>query len=149
LYLLIFQPAAAAEIKMASRRIVMAYTSISPQYAPAWIAKEMKIFDKNGISAELVYVRGGIEATQALIGGDVSFINAGVGAVVDATLAGADLIVLASLSVRAETILVAKKDIVSPADLKARKLRSPWPARRSDSDDLEDLFQSRQDGVIS
>jgi NitT/TauT family transport system substrate-binding protein len=117
-----FQSARAAEVKAPSRRVVMAYTSISPQYAPAWIAKEMKIFDKNGISAELVYVRGGIEATQALVGGDVNFINAGVGAVVDATLAGADLIVLASPSVRAETILVAKKEITSPAALKGKKV---------------------------
>jgi len=122
LSLVVLQPARAAEIRAPSRKVVMAYTSISPQYAPAWIAKEMKIFDKNGISAELVYVRGGVEATQALVGGDVSFINAGVGAVVDATLAGADLIVLASPSVRSETILVAKKDIISPADLKGKKV---------------------------
>ena len=120
--LVTFQPAGAAEIRAQSRKVVIAYTSISPQYAPAWIAKEMKIFDKNGISAELVYVRGGVEATQALVGGDVSFINAGVGAVVDATLAGADLIVLASPSVRAETILVAKKEVTSPAELKGKKV---------------------------
>jgi ABC-type nitrate/sulfonate/bicarbonate transport system substrate-binding protein len=120
--LVMLQSAPAAEVRAPARRVVMAYTSISPQYAPAWIAKEMKIFDKHGISAELVYVRGGIEATQALVGGDVSFINAGVGAVVDATLAGADLIVLASPSVRAETILVAKKEITSPAALKGKKV---------------------------
>jgi NitT/TauT family transport system substrate-binding protein len=100
----------------------MAYTSFSPQYAPAWIAKEMNIFEKNGIRADLVYVRGGVEATQALIGGDVSFINAGVGAVVDATLGGADLIVLASPSVRSETILAAKGNITSPAELKGKKI---------------------------
>ena len=122
LSLVMFQPAKAAEISVQSRKVVMAYTSISPQYAPGWIAKETKIFDKNGINAELVYVRGGVEATQALVGGDVGFINAGVGAVVDATLAGADLMVLASPSVRAETILVAKKDITSPADLKGKKV---------------------------
>jgi NitT/TauT family transport system substrate-binding protein len=112
----------ATEAGAQSRKVTMAYTSISPQYAPAWIAKEKKIFDKNGVSAELVYVRGGVEATQALVGGDVSFINAGVGAAVDATLAGADLIVLASPSVRSETILVAKKEITSPTDLKGKKV---------------------------
>jgi NitT/TauT family transport system substrate-binding protein len=122
LSLIVFQPAEAAEGRAPSDKLVIAYTSISPQYAPAWIAKEMKIFDRNGINAELVYVRGGIEGTQALIGGDVNFINAGVGAVVDATLAGADLVVLASPSVRSETILVAKKDIGSPAELKGKKV---------------------------
>jgi ABC-type nitrate/sulfonate/bicarbonate transport system substrate-binding protein len=120
-FLLMFQPAA-AEVKTQSRRVVMAYTSISPSYAPAWIAKEMKIFDKNGISAEVVYARGGVLATQALVGGDVNFIVAGVGAAVDATLAGADLVVVASPSIGSETILVARKGITSPADLKGKKV---------------------------
>jgi ABC-type nitrate/sulfonate/bicarbonate transport system substrate-binding protein len=53
-FLLMFQPAAAAEIKAQNRRVILAYTSISPSHAPAWIAKEMKIFDKNGINAEVV-----------------------------------------------------------------------------------------------
>ena len=100
----------------------MVYTSISPSYAPAWIAKEMKIFDKNGINAEVIYARGGVLATQALVGGDVSFIVAGVGAAVDATLAGADLVVVASPSIGSETVLIARKGITSPADLKGKKV---------------------------
>ncbi len=120
--LLMFQPAAAAEIKAQSRKVILAYTSISPSYAPAWIAKELKIFDRNGINAEVIYARGAVLATQALVGGDVSFIVAGVGAAVDATLAGADLVVLASPSVGSEAILVARKGVASPADLKGKKI---------------------------
>lgn len=82
----------------------------------------MKIFDKNGITADVVYARGGVLATQALVGGDVNFIAAGVGAAVDATLAGADLVVVASPSIGSETILVARKGIISPADLKGKKV---------------------------
>jgi ABC-type nitrate/sulfonate/bicarbonate transport system substrate-binding protein len=119
--LLVFPPAA-REVDAQSRRVVIAYTSISPSYAPAWIAKEMKIFDKNGISADVVYARGGVLATQALVGGDVNFIAAGVGAAVDATLAGADLVVVASPSIGSETILVARKGIASPGDLKGKKV---------------------------
>jgi ABC-type nitrate/sulfonate/bicarbonate transport system substrate-binding protein len=44
--------------------VTIAYTSISPQYSPAWIAKETGIFRKNGINAQLVYMRGGILATR-------------------------------------------------------------------------------------
>jgi ABC-type nitrate/sulfonate/bicarbonate transport system substrate-binding protein len=120
--LLFYQTAAAAEIKAQNRRVVIVYTSISPSYAPAWIAKEMKIFDKNGINAEVIYARGGVLATQALVGGDVSFIVAGVGAAVDATLAGADLVVMASPSIGSETILIARKGITSPADLKGKRV---------------------------
>ncbi len=66
--------------------VIVAYTSVSPQYAPVWIAKEAGFFHKNGINAQLVYMRGGVLATQALVSNDVNFINAGGGAVVDAVL---------------------------------------------------------------
>ena len=112
----------APEANAQSRKVVMAYTSISPSYAPAWIAKELKIFDKYGINAEVVYARGAVLATQALIGGDVNFNIAGVGAAVDAKLAGADLVVLASPAIGTETVLVARKGIASPADMKGKKV---------------------------
>jgi ABC-type nitrate/sulfonate/bicarbonate transport system substrate-binding protein len=72
--------------------VTIAYTSISPQYAPFWIAKEAGFFRKNGVNAQLVYMRGGVIATQALISNDVNFINAGGGGVVDAVLGGADIV---------------------------------------------------------
>ena len=73
--------------------VTIAYTSISPQYAPVWIAKEAGFFRKNGVNAQLVYMRGGIVATQALVSNDVNFINAGGGGVVDAVLGGADIVI--------------------------------------------------------
>ena len=112
----------ARETKAQSRKVAIAYTSLSPSYSPAWIAKEMKIFSKNGINADVVYMRGAVIATQALVSGNVDFIAAGVGAAVDATLAGADLVVLASPSIGSETILVARKGIASPAELKGKKV---------------------------
>jgi ABC-type nitrate/sulfonate/bicarbonate transport system substrate-binding protein len=45
----------AAQEKLAN--VTIAYTSISPQYAPVWIAKEAGFFKKNGINAQLVYMR--------------------------------------------------------------------------------------------
>jgi NitT/TauT family transport system substrate-binding protein len=120
--LFLLLPPALGQAEAQNHKVVIAYTSISPSYSPAWIAKEMKIFDKNGISANVVYARGGVVATQALIGGDVSFIAAGVGADVDATLAGEDLVIIASPSIGSETILTAREGIVGPADLKGKKV---------------------------
>lgn len=118
--LVTFHSAAAAQAKL--QKIVIAYTSLSPQFAPAWIAKERGIFEKNGLAVDLIYMRGAVVASQALIGGDVNIISAGVGAVVDSSLAGADLVVLASPSNRAETVLIAKPYIKSPAELKGKKI---------------------------
>ena len=89
--------------------VTIAYTSISPQYAPVWIAKEAGFFRKNGVNAQLVYMRGGVIATQALVSDDVNFINAGGGGVVDAVLGGADIFMVASPINQEPQVLVAKK----------------------------------------
>ena len=88
----------AAQEKLAN--VTIAYTSISPQYAPVWIAKEAGFFKKNGINAQLVYMRGGMVATQALVSNDVNFINAGGGGVVDAVLGGADIFMSPARSIK-------------------------------------------------
>jgi len=102
--------------------ISIAYTSISPQYAPVWIAKEAGIFRKNGVNADLIYMRGGVLATQALVSGDVQFINAGGGGVVDAVLGGADIFIVASPINQEPQVLVTRKDIKEAAQLKGKKI---------------------------
>ena len=73
LFFLLFARAVAfaAQSPAPLANVTIAYTLISPQYAPAWIAKETGIFRKYGINAQLVYMRGGILATQALVSKEV------------------------------------------------------------------------------
>ena len=102
--------------------ISIAYTSISPQYSPVWIAKESGIFRKNGVNADLIYMRGGVLATQALVSGDVQFINAGGGGVVDAVLGGADIFIIASPINQEPQVLVTRKEIKEPSQLRGKKI---------------------------
>jgi len=112
----------AAQTQAPPANITIAYTSISPQYAPVWIAKEAGFFKNNGINAQLVYMRGGILATQALVSNDVNFINAGGGGVVDAVLGGAEIFIVASPINQEPQVLVAKKEIKEITQLKGKKL---------------------------
>ena len=109
----------AAQEKLAN--VTIAYTSISPQYAPVWIAKEAGFFQRNGINAQLVYMRGGIVATQALVSNDVNFINAGGGGVVDAVLGGADIVMIACPITQEPQVLVTKREIKELSQLKGKK----------------------------
>lgn len=102
--------------------VAIAYTSVSPQYAPVWIAKEAGFFRKNGVNAQLVYMRGGVLATQALVSNDVNFINAGGGGVVDAVLGGADIFMIASPINQEPQVLVAKKEIKDIRQLRGKRL---------------------------
>jgi NitT/TauT family transport system substrate-binding protein len=112
----------AVETQLPLANVTIAYTSISPQYAPVWIAKEAGFFRRNGLNAQLVYMRGGILATQALVSNDVNFINAGGGGVVDAVLGGAEIFIVASPINQEPQVLVAKKEIKEIAQLKGKKL---------------------------
>jgi len=102
--------------------VTIAYTSVSPQYAPVWIAKAAGFFRRNGVNAQLVYMRGGVLATQALVSNDVNFINAGGGGVVDAVLGGADIFMIASPINQEPQVLVAKKEIKDIRRLRGKRL---------------------------
>ena len=116
------EPASAAGAPAQLPTVSIAYTSISPQYSPVWIARETGIFRKNGVNADLIYMRGGVLATQALVSGDVQFINAGGGGVVDAVLGGADIFIIASPINQEPQVLITRRDIKEASQLKGKKI---------------------------
>ena len=103
-------------------RHVIGYTTINFARAPIWIANDLRLFERNGVEAEVVFVRGGTIGTQALISGTVSFIASSGSAAVEAILSGADLVILAGYSNLLDQMLVTKKDIKNPTQLKGAKV---------------------------
>jgi len=55
----------------AKEKVTFGYAAISPSMAGVWMAKEMGVFDKHGLSVDLVYISSGAVVTQALVGGSV------------------------------------------------------------------------------
>src|SRR5947199_7521674 len=49
--------------------------AISGSMAPIWVAKETRLFDKQGLDLNLVYIPGGPRSIMSLIGGSVQFVN--------------------------------------------------------------------------
>ncbi len=85
-------PGAAAE------KVTAVYTSISGGYAPLWVGKEQKIFEKYGLDASVVYVRGTVAASAALATGDIEFIQAGASTYIPYAANGGDVVLLGCLS---------------------------------------------------
>src|SRR5262245_4787458 len=52
--------------------LTVAYSAISYDQLPAWIAKETGLFSKNDLEVQLVYFTGGTTAAMALVSGDVA-----------------------------------------------------------------------------
>ncbi len=103
-------------------KYVIGYTTISFARAPVWIANDLGLYEKNGVDAEVVFLRGGTIGTQALISGSVSFIASSGSAAVEAILSGADLVIVAGYSNLLDQMLVTKKEIKNPAQLKGAKV---------------------------
>jgi ABC-type nitrate/sulfonate/bicarbonate transport system substrate-binding protein len=100
--------------------IRIAYSSISGAMLPLWVAKDKKLFDKYGVDAEVMYIRG--VAIEALLAGEVQFVRASPPAVVRSTLRGADLAIIANTVNVAVFSLMTKPDIKQPEDLKGKKI---------------------------
>jgi ABC-type nitrate/sulfonate/bicarbonate transport system substrate-binding protein len=62
----ISSPASAQLIKLN-----VGYSAISGEQLPAWIAKETRIFEKNGLDVQLIYFTGGTTAVLALVSGEI------------------------------------------------------------------------------
>ena len=75
----------------AQNKIRAAYSSISGIFTPVWIATDERLYQKNQIDADLVYIGGSPVAVSALIAGEIDFIYGGADPIIGGILAGADL----------------------------------------------------------
>ena len=97
------------------------YGAFSMGYALIWVTKEGRLFDKNGLDVDVLYLESNLVRT-ALISGDVP-IGAMSGAAMAAPkLQGADLVVILGFQNFLPFRLVVRPDIKSAADLKGKRV---------------------------
>jgi ABC-type nitrate/sulfonate/bicarbonate transport system substrate-binding protein len=106
----------------AQTRISFAYSSIGAMATGVWMAKESGAFDRNGISADLIFISSGPVVVQALIGGDLHGGSAATNAVVNAILSGAPIIGVAGTANRPYHRLYVQPEINRVEDLKGKTL---------------------------
>ncbi|HEX6770100.1 MAG TPA: ABC transporter substrate-binding protein [Candidatus Binatia bacterium] len=97
------------------------YGAFSLGYALIWITKEGRLFEKNGLDVEVLYLESNLVRT-ALISGDVP-IGAMSGAAMAAPkLQGADLVVILGFQNSLPFRLVVRPEIKSAAELKGKRV---------------------------
>ncbi|HSC43521.1 MAG TPA: ABC transporter substrate-binding protein [Candidatus Binatia bacterium] len=87
-----------------------------------YTALDNRLFDKYGISAEHVVVRGGNVAMAALASDEISFLYCNADANIARIGAGADGKLVAALLIGLPYVVLARKDIKRPADLKGKSI---------------------------
>lgn len=104
-----------------AENLKIGYGAFSLGYALIWITKEGRLFEKNGLDVDVLYLESNLVRT-ALISGDIP-IGAMSGAAMAAPkLQGADLVVLLGFQNYLPFRLVVRPEIKSAADLKGKRV---------------------------
>ncbi len=97
-------------------------TSLSASQWIPWIAKEAKLYEKYGMEAELVLLRGSGQSAQAIIGGSILAAPCTLTTVMGANLSGADLVTVAHTVAGVQSKLLVRPDIKKPEDLRGKRV---------------------------
>src|SRR5712692_8094308 len=97
-------------------RLKVAYPTTVGSMAVLWVTKEARLFEKNGLEVELIYIGGSSKIVQAMLAREIPIAEIAIPAVIQANLAGADLVMLAGQK------LMVKPEIKKPEDLKGKKI---------------------------
>jgi NitT/TauT family transport system substrate-binding protein len=97
-------------------------TSLSASQWIPWIAKDAKIYEKYGLDAELVLLRGSGQSAQAIIGNSILGAPCTLTTVMSADLSGADLVTVAHTVAGVQSKLLVRPEIKKAEDLRGRKI---------------------------
>ena len=89
---------------------------------PTWVAQDGGYFAREGVPAELIYIRGGPQTMSALVSGEVPFAQIYGGALLAAALTGADVVIVAGLINQPFFSIITTKAIDKPEDLRGKKI---------------------------
>lgn len=97
-------------------------TSLSASQWIPWIAKEAKLYEKYGLEAELVLLRGSGQSAQAIIGNSILGAPCTLTTVMSADLSGADLVTVAHTVAGVQSKLLVRSEIKKPEDLRGKRV---------------------------
>lgn len=72
-------------------RVMTGYSATSGPHAVLWMAREAGLFEKNGLKADVAYIRSGSTMAQTLVSGEIQLSQLGGPAMLAAGVAGMDV----------------------------------------------------------
>ncbi len=106
----------------ALKKVVIAYSGISPSQAPAWMAYEQGFFRKYGLDAQLIFVESGSRAVQTLISGEVIAAQVAGTSVIQSNLQGSGIVIIGGFLNTMDYKLIVSRDITRPDQLKGKNV---------------------------
>jgi ABC-type nitrate/sulfonate/bicarbonate transport system substrate-binding protein len=119
--LLVLVTVICADFVFAADKLRIGYGAPSVAMSVLWITKEGKLFDKNGLDVEVLYLESAL-VQRALIAGNIAF-GQMTGSLMSAPkLQGADLVMVAGFLNHLIYRLIARPEIKTVADLKGKRI---------------------------
>ncbi|HKA35090.1 MAG TPA: ABC transporter substrate-binding protein [Candidatus Binatia bacterium] len=129
----------------ALEKIRIAYSSISGNQAPAWVAYEKGFFQKNGLDAELIFIEAGSRSVNALLSGDVAMAQMAGPSVLQSRLQGQDVVIIAGFLNTMDYQLMVQDGITRPDQLKGKTMAV---SRIGSSSDFATRYAINKYGLI-
>ncbi len=98
--------------------INVVWTSEVGQFAPLWVTKEAKLFEKYGNQVQLIFIQGATSAAAALISGDAQVGMFSPQVVIETTIKGLDLTMFGRLGNSMDNRIFGKKGIKGIKEIK-------------------------------
>jgi NitT/TauT family transport system substrate-binding protein len=95
------------------------WTSEVGLFAPLWVTKEAKLFEKYGNQAQLIFIQGASSAAAALISGDAQVGAFSPQVVVTSSMQGLDLVMIARLGNSMDNRIFGRKGITNIKQIKS------------------------------
>ncbi|MBI2210244.1 MAG: ABC transporter substrate-binding protein [Deltaproteobacteria bacterium] len=106
----------------AAEKVIADFGGLSGFQSASWVAKDLKLFEKYGLDADLVMITGGARSVAALLGGSTQFATGSGTAPLIASARGSDVTILAASYNKFPYAFVAKPDIRSPKELRGKRI---------------------------
>jgi len=104
------------------KKINWGMTALSAAMWIPWIAKDAKIYEKNGLDVEIVLLRGSGQSSQALLSGSLFAAPVALPQLMLANLNGADMVNVAHTIASASSKLLVRPEIRRPEDLRGKRV---------------------------
>jgi ABC-type nitrate/sulfonate/bicarbonate transport system substrate-binding protein len=109
-------------VARAQESVVVSYDGYAGFQGPIWATKDLGLFEKQGLKAELVLIAGSARGMAALVSGSSHFAQGSASAPIPIRLRGGDIAIIAGALNRFPFSVVAQKEIRKPSDLVGKRI---------------------------
>ena len=100
----------------------LSYSALVPSGAPFWIAQDLKLFEREGLKTELLYINAAPRVMAAMLAGEIQIALSGVSPLVTTYAQGSDPVAIAGAVNQINVAIFARPEIRSPEDLRGKRI---------------------------